>query len=520
MLLDSVRSILARPAPPPRAPVDVSPSRYERHEGIHVLRLEGTDYEMGYQHGVLLKDAIARGPLPYFGNFLDRVVARSFGLVGRPVARLAGIGLGETVGRRIAARFPAFVRESLDGLADGAGIPRADLLRAVTMPETYLFVLGQVIAHRKYAPAPRFGVPLLGCTSVVAWGDATTDGALLHGRNFDYQGVGAWDTEPCVVFHRPKDGQRYVAISAAGVLLGGVTAMNASGLSMVVHQHLASIDFDLGGLPVGVVGDRIMRHARSLDDARRLLDDHVPNGGWTYIVTSAKEKNVLCYEVSAKRRAAFHPEGDTFGYTNMYLSKAFEGTEVYAYPAQWHHNAGRYHRAKELLAAHRGAIDADKIASFLGDIGDARCRFQSAISVLQTVASVVFAPGAGRVYVATGRAPVANQPYAAFDLDGERPRPDVPKLSGGTAIPEPARAAFDAYRAAYEAYFNDDDLETARRLVARARDAQPEQAVYAFVAGALALAAGDAGAAKAAFDRAIDLGHVVPERRASFHLWR
>jgi tetratricopeptide (TPR) repeat protein len=508
------RAPARRPAPPAEA------SRYERYEGFHVLRLEGTDYEMGYQHGALLRDAIARGPLPYFGDFVDRILTRSFGLLGKPLAHAAGIALGETVGRRIAARFPREVREALDGLADGAHIPRAQLLRAVTMPETYLWILSTVITRRKYAPAPRFDVPLFGCTSVVAWGDATVDGGILHGRNFDYQGVGAWDTEPAVVFHRPKDGQRYVSVSAAGILFGGITAMNASGLSLVVHQHLASLDFDLGGLPIGVAGDRVMRHARSLDDARRILDDHVPNGAWTYVITSAKEKQALCYEVSSKRRAWFHPEGDTFGYTNMYLSKAFENREVYAYPAQWHHNAGRYHRANALLKEARGKIDPNRIAAFLGDLGDAECRFQSAISCLQTVASVVFQPGAGVVYAATGRAPVPNQPFVAFDLEAERARPDLAPLTGGTEIPASARAAFDAYRAAYEAYFNRDDLPEARRLVARARDAEPGQAVYAFVAGALALSDGDPRSAEAAFDRALEIGHVVPERIASFHLWR
>jgi tetratricopeptide (TPR) repeat protein len=515
----SVLELFSQRAKKRETPV-LAASRYERFEGIHVLRLEGSDYEMGYQHGALLKEAIGRGPLPYFGDFVDRMITRSFGLVGKPLARAAGIGLGETVGRKIAARFPAYVREGLDGLADGAGLPRKQLLRAVTMPETYLFILATVIAHRKYPPAPRFSVPLMGCTSVVAWGDATAGGGMLHGRNFDYQGVGAWDTEPLVVVYRPKNGQRYVSIAAAGILFGGITAMNESGLSLVVHQHLASLDFDLGGTPIGVVGDKIMREARTLDDARRLLDEHVPNGAWTYVITSAKEKQALCYEVTSKRRAWFHPEGDTFGYTNMYLSKVFDGCEVYAYPVQWHHNAGRYHRANQLLAEARGRIDADKISSFLGDLGDATCRFQSAISCLQTVASVVFAPGDGIVHVATGRAPVPNQPYVAFDLNAEKPRPDLPRLTGGTAIPAKARAAFDDYRAAYEAYFNRDDVAEARRLVERARSFEPNQAVYAFVAGALALGQGDAAAAEPAFDQAIRLGHQVSERRASFHLWR
>jgi hypothetical protein len=264
----------------------------------------------------------------------------------------------------------------------------------------------------------------------------------------------------------------------------------------------------------------IMRHARSLDDARKLLDGHTPNGAWTYVIASGKEKQVLVYEVTSRRRAWFHPEGDTFGYSNIYVHKKLEDREVFAYPPQWRHCAGRWHRSNELLQGSRGKIDADAVASFLGDIGDPRCRFENAISVLQTVASVVFKPAAGLVYAATGRAPVPNRPYVAFDLNEERPRPDLPPLNGGTKIDAHALAAFDHYRGAYEAYFNRDDAGEARRLVEEARREEPKQPVYAFVAGLLALDAGEPEVADWDFGVALDIGHPAPERIASFHLWR
>ena len=146
----------------------------------------------------------------------------------------------------------------------------------VSVPEAYLWVLGRVLQFRRPRLAPRSGMQLFGCTSALAWGDATRVGRLLHGRNFDYQGVGAWDTEQAVVFHRPKGAQPFVSVSAAGVLFGGITAMNASGLSLVVHQHMASDALEIGGTPIGVTGNQIMRHAKNLDDARRIPDAYVP----------------------------------------------------------------------------------------------------------------------------------------------------------------------------------------------------------------------------------------------------
>ncbi|MBI2388543.1 MAG: hypothetical protein HYV09_02905 [Deltaproteobacteria bacterium] len=488
-----------------------------RHHGIHVLTVSGTDREMGYQHGVALREAIRRGPLPAFSRYVERLLAGSLGGLAGPVAKGMGIALSETIGRAIAAKLPRSTLEALEGLADGACIPRRELMRAVTMPETYLFVASQWIARRGLPGAPRLAVPLYGCTSAIAWGDGAEHGRMLHGRNFDYQGVGTWDREQAVVFHRPEDGQRYVSISAAGILFGGITAMNEAGLTLVVHQHLYSTDFALGGLPVGIVGDRVMRHARSLDDARRILDDHVPNGSWTYVITSAKEQAVLCYEVTAKRRAVVPVPGPTFGYSNVFLARALANREAHGYPTHWRNVIGRYHRATALLEERRGH-DVRSIAAILADRGTPACRFHDSIAGLQTVASVVFDAAAGVVWVATGRAPVSQNPYVAFDLRTERPRDDDPIRP--TSEDASARLAFEAYRDAYEAAFHQGDWVEARRCVEVARRAQPEQPVYHFVAGLMSLRTGDSGNAERAFDRAIACRHPSRERLSGFHLWR
>lgn len=487
--------------------------RAHSHSGIHVLTVEGDDREMGYQHGVALRDAIPNGPLPAFARYVERMLAGTLGGVGRPIARGVGRALSETVGRSIAKGLPQNVRDALEGLADGARIPRGELMRAVTMPETYLWLASQYIGRGRHPIAPRLDVPLFGCTSAVAWGRATAHGRMLHGRNFDYQGVGSWDREQAVIFHRPRDGQRYVAITSAGILFGGITAMNAAGLSLVVHQHLHSKDFALGGLPVGIVGDRVMRHAHNLEDARRILDDHVPNGGWTYVVTSAKEHAVLSYEVTAKRRAIVATSGDTFAYSNVFLHEKMKDLEAHTYPTHWRNVAGRFHLASRRLAELHGTLDVESIASILGDSGS--CSFHDSIVCLQTVASVVFDAARGVVWVATGRAPVSLNPYVAFDLNAEKP-------TGASMHPgsDVDRTAWDAYRDAYEAGFTRGDMTEARRCIEVARRAAPDQSIFHFVAGLMSLREGDTPNAERAFDRAIELGHVSPERVAGFHLWR
>ena len=493
-----------------------APSRaaYETHEGFHVLRIAGDDYEMGYQHGKLLKEAIARGPLPYFERYVQRMLGTS---LGDGAGRYLSKGLSKTIGRKIAAGFPNHAQQALQGLADGAELSHKKLLGAATMPESYLWVLQQLLRFRMPRLAPHHGVPLLGCTSAVAWGDATAHGRMLHGRNFDYQGVGAWDTEQAIVFHRPKDGQPYVSVSSAGVLFGGITAMNSAGLSLVVHQHMASDALKLGGTPIGITGDLIMRHAKNLDDARRILDDDKPSGCWTYVITSAKEQAALFYETTPRGKAALPQTDGVAAYSNVYLDTELSRSERELYPSHWRNNLARYRRTRSILEERRGQIDENTIAGILGNPGSG-CRFEEAISVVMTVASAVFDPELGRVWVASGRAPTSNNEYVAFDLATEAPA-SQPHLTGGK-LDTATHAAFEQYRMAYEAYFNRDDLPEARRHLAEAAQHAPEQPLYYYMQGLLALLDRDGSGAQSAFDRAISLGHDAPERVASFHLWR
>ena len=509
------------PRPIERRGPAVDPLRqYERYAGFHVLRLSGDPFEMGWQHGALLKDAIGRGPIPAFYRYVSRVVELAApGPASSLIAKVANEALWHGVGRTIAAHFPEEAREALEGMAQGAGMDREELWRAVTMPETYLFMIGLYVAARRPDQAPRFSVPIFGCTSAVAWGGATTDGRMLHARNLDYQGVGSWDAEPVIAFHRPAQGQRYVAVSSAGVPLAGITAMNEAGLSMVVHQHLASIDFDLGGMPVGVAGDRIMRFAETLNDAEKILHEHVPNGSWTYLVTSEREQAVLCMELTSKRRHAFRPDGQTFGYSNIFLAAPLEGIEAHLYPAHWRHNTGRFHRANALLEAGRGHLTANDMAAILGDIGSTSCRFQDAISSLLTVASVVFDARDGIVWAGEGRAPTSNHAFHAFSLGDERPHGHRGTLTGGAEKDAAQLRGFEAYREAHEAQFDRNDLPMARQHLARASAEAPSQWVFGFVAGLAAMLAKDFPDAENHFARISRLRHPEGARRASLALW-
>ncbi|MCA9630847.1 MAG: hypothetical protein KC766_24435 [Myxococcales bacterium] len=506
---------------------------HRRVAGLHVLKLKGSFYEMGLQHGTLLREHIPTGPVSYFSEYLEKLLRPLGGAA--PIARRA---LQQTVGRSVERQLPAFAREALRGLADGAELDERHLLDGSTMPDAMLWVVTQLTRLGRPGPAVRHRLDLsLGCTSAVAWGEATQDGKLLHARNFDYHGVGTWPKHQAVVFHEPDEGMRYVSVAAAGILLGGVTAMNEAGLTLTMHQHMFTDQVRLGGTPVGTVGDIVMRHAENLEEAEAILRAHRPIGCWTYIITDGKRREVLCFEENPARQVAIRRAApDThFGYANVFLDPELGATEQNLYPSYWRANAGRHARVNQLLEQHAGRINQETMAEILADTGNNECRLRASISMLMTVASVVFKPEDGIVWVATGDAPTAANRFEAFSLKTEDHAPligAVPSTEGRAApdrasglVPSlgaarSARAGFAAYSEAFLAYTDAEDLSGARRRMAEACELQPDQPLFHNLRGLLELQAGNVASSEEAFERVLQLGHPDPERVAAAYVWR
>jgi hypothetical protein len=492
-----------------------------RVSGLHVVNLKGSYYEMGHQHGSLLAKEILEGPLPYYQTYIRKIL-KTGGLGA--AAPLVATLLRRLVGGQVAKALPDFATEALRGLADGSGIPYKDIISGCVMPDSLVWAASRNIQIKGVDPAVRHRLALgIGCSSALAWGDATTDGKLLHGRNFDYHGVETWTKTAGVMFHDPDEGQPYVAVGAAGILMGGVTAMNQAGLTLTVHQHMFTGATSLGGTPIGIVGDLIMRKAETLDDAERILAAHTPIGCWTYIIADGKTREVLCHEESPKRQVnlRFGAGKEThFSYANIYLDPELGKTERNLYGSYWRANLGRQQRLTTRLESAEGSLDANGIASILADTGGTSCRLHKSIAMLMTVGSVVFRPEDRVLWVATGEAPVSHNLYEPFSLDSRDHAPELGCLDGGVPDDKASARAFEAYRRAYLAYFDDDNVAKARTLMSTSCSEKPEEPLYHHLSGLLALRAGDTEAAAKGLARTIELGHPDEERMAASFLWR
>ncbi len=492
----------------------------QRVAGVHVLSLAGTFAQMGEQHGALLAAEVARGPIPYYRQMVERLVGKSFGRA----APLMASALQAIVGARVEKAMPDFAVQTARGIARGAGLDEDAFLRGCTMPDSLLWVVARMQQLRDPGPAVAHRLALgLGCTSAVAWGAATKDGKLYHARNFDYYGVENWAENAAVIFHAPEQGLRYVSVAAAGVGLGGITAMNEAGLTLTVHQHMFTDRTALGGLPIGVVGDMVMREASNLREAEAILQKHRSIGCWTYVVTSASENRVLCFEENPERKVARRTEpGDsTFSYANIYLDPELGATELNLYGSYWRHNMGRHARAGALLREGHGSLDAYGMAKILADTGaDKRCRVRDSIAMVMTVGSVVFRAEDGIVWLGVGNAPVSRGTWIPFSLKTAAHAPEAGTFEMGGRAEAQDDAAFEHYRRGYLAYVDRGDVGGAAREMERAAETSPAQSVYRMGAGLLAIESADGPRALRWLSSAIELGHPDEERVSACYLWR
>lgn len=492
---------------------------------LRFLNVAGTTEEMAVQLGMRTRDEAKLGPVPSFANHLEHTFANS------PVRRVAGLLDAAThgyAGRKLRSKFPEEMRRAVKAYARVTELDEDAIWRAYLMPELFLWVVGSY--HKLLGTKRAMGLgaaPMFGCTSAVAVPPRSP--RTLHARNFDYFGLDTWDRFQTVVFFHPDEGLDYVAVSAAGILGAGATCMNAAGLTLVIHQHFPD-EFDLDGVPVGVATDYVMREARTIEDAVRILRQYPPVSGWTYVLTEGESGRAAVFEVApGKENLVFAGEDGALGYANVYWGKELEETEVDYYPEYRRCNYARQDRVQQCLIEQAEVTEPVELARMLGDLTDPltgrdRLLGPTIVNVL-TVASVVFDPEHRRVWVAAGRSPTCRGWYVPFDFEAGGLRTGGPTFDAQPFIPFPGwhetpnGKAFEFYRQAaalhQQGTASDDRLLV---LVEHSLALAPDEPYLRVLAGLIALRLGRGRRAEGAFRRSLEAIE-RPDRRAEVGLF-
>jgi hypothetical protein len=246
----------------------------ERVDGYPVLHLKGTPYEMGFQHGTLLKDD-AQKNLRYLLEVKGDAEAVEVGPL-----RLKPQQAIETIIKVQKPFVPSKYFEELRGLADGADLPLGDVQVANFIPE------------------------LFHCSGFAVMDSATKDGTLYHGRVLDYAIDWKLQEHAVLVVAEPADGIPFVNVTYAG-FIGSVTGMNA--------RHVSIGEMGGGGLghwegvPMAFLVREVLERAADLDAAISIFRDNPRTCQYFYVIADAKTNRAVGMEASWNKFEIIRP---------------------------------------------------------------------------------------------------------------------------------------------------------------------------------------------------------------------
>lgn len=492
-------------------------------EGFSVYYLEGDWYHMGLFFGEILKERFKGSPLEYYLNDAPRVLDHSLQGYPSPLRLLSRWALKYLLFFPVAVGTSRDDRAFLKGMARGAGLSYLDLWLTYSSPDALNYLVS-ILTRASRTAIPQ--VPVA-CSSFIAWGGATRDGSLLHGRNLDFSGGVRWSHRHGVMVLKPSSGIPSVTVMGDGAYIPGITSTNAHGLTVGLHMNFTR-DVNLVGRNVLTLASQALSRARGVDEAVEIITRGRRISGWTFILSHAPSKKAALLEISGNRWKRIEPERDWLVYTNCYLSSKMRETE-YAPSYTWVENDySRYVSLKSLVEKHAGELDPPLSLAILGNRHDVTCdrdlALGNGVAAVANVSSALFSPERDRVWMALGTAPPNTYGrYVGLSLEellsGKEPtiREELP----GEPMPASLRRSLDHYMEALRLWDEEMDLEGALGAVNRALEAldgEYEEPLYYMVRGLFLAKKGEYGAAREDFERVLN-SFLSPYRKAQALLW-
>lgn len=236
----------------------------ESSNQVKVIYLRGTPYEMGFQHGTLLREDV------------QSVYKKLIGLLKLKVDQ----DILDEVYDLMAPYIPQEEQEEMRGLAHGANVPLRVVHWIHTIPGAF-----------EYGPKKRFikGAVPTSCSNLVAFNRAAVNGEMYHLRVLDwarYFHLQAW---PVVLVHRPETGNASVTFSYAG-FIGAVTGMNEQQLTFGEMGYGDPPGESLEGIPFVFLFRKMMREANSIEDIKQAIESAQRTNSFVFVFGDAKQQ--------------------------------------------------------------------------------------------------------------------------------------------------------------------------------------------------------------------------------------
>lgn len=296
---------------------------------IQVLQLQGSWREMGQQYGAFAKDGMQQVWDETVQPLLDKkwtTESEAEALFGRRTFDASSL------------RMKEFTR----GVADAVGwsSDKVSLLSQGAVMGIY-----QAKLHS-----------FSGCSSILAWGSATPDGAMVTARNMDW-GEAFLAFPLYLTVYNPTDGSNRFANLGWPGWLWVMTALNDKGVYMDLHDGTSmggNVVFADRGSFVNSVFDMMAEcdHAEAVSDRMNSLRNDL-SWIWTVADSTPNGFSYECPQFDNRRR---NPDGDTLAVVNTFMLDdwGIHRRETLS------NSIRRYDNLTARLAEAHGKIDTDK----------------------------------------------------------------------------------------------------------------------------------------------------------------
>ncbi len=400
----------------------MSAARLEELDGLPVLFLAGTHYEMGYQHGALARERIRAFRTDAYSYMADLIRQAMrwprwlANLLARPLLFWQASAYWETM--------PPELLDEARGVAAGADVHPLEVVLVTAIWEMYL---------------------VGGCSEFAVTGGMAADGQLIHGYNYDLMAPEHALINPhlAMIFYRPAGEIGFSTLNTVGSV--GVNAgMSDAGLSIAwdntyTRDPAIYAGIELPVVPFIVTLRRVLETCRTVDEGLRLVVDTLPRPlADIVIIASAEESRAVALETAGSLHAERPLEGDAVWSTNSFRSSKLApherngdwrgmGTEESgrAFP--------RYASYSGLFERYRGRVTPRIALEILRDPYPREAEgelyhhiaHRSTICREATGFSLIMQPGLGLVWGSDGKLPAPHGHFFGFDQRGWKRRPDL-----------------------------------------------------------------------------------------------
>lgn len=386
---------------------NVPPGYMTERDGYTIVFLHGTPYEMGYQHGTLLRNKLKEAAQFLLEDPLFKIL--------RDAAKFANLEEVAT-----ANSYP-WMLEECRGLVDAVDDPQFGTF------ECLLVNFGDVAVEFLNFAMPVTQDITPGCSQVVASGNATPDGALYHARILDWFAVDFVVNNPVIFVRKPTDGISHLFVGFPGNL-SSYQGMNAEGIvvaSNEVHPRDNTVNDLTGRSHVQMVVE-ILTKASTLDEARNIAINSNHMSLETLVVSDGKSRRAEVFELAPQYSDVRPMEDGVVFATNHFVG---EKTSLLDRDPASDSTMIRWERLSELVPPQspstlHGSFDPEGLIALMRDRVNPRTGQESPTSADDGLSlatngalyQVVFAPESLSLWVAAGKVPVPSQPFVGFNL--------------------------------------------------------------------------------------------------------